>query len=184
MNTSMCRCALLAVIAIVLSGCASLFPESCEQFEERRKTTNYATEYSFESSKLNDDARALGKNELAVVPRYQMTLTSDSIPPCSHVKIKKELVLVRRDNVDVVFEEKREFFAEDGTRIAVKSEVLTKQLDKSGRYAAVVPLPIPTNAPPGKYRLTSTLTLKTKNNAKALVLGHSTAVFQVTAAKK
>ncbi len=178
------RSALFVAAALLLGGCASLFPESCEQFEEHRKQTNYATDYTFESSKVDGDTKTLGKNDLAVAPHYQMTLGSDSVSPCTHVKIKKELVLVRRDNPNLIFEETREFFAADGTRIAVKNEVLTGQLDKSGRYAATVPLPIPKNAPPGKYRLTSTLTLKTKGSTKSSVLARTAAVFQVTAGKK
>ena len=184
MNNVDCRPALLVATALLLGGCASLFPESCEQFEEHRKQTNYATDYTFERSKVDSDAKVLGKNDLAAAPRYEMTLDRDSVAPCTHVKMKKQLVLVRRENPNLIFEETREFFAADGARIAVKSEVLTRQLDKSGRYAATVPLPIPKNAPPGKYRLTSTLTLKTKGSAKSSVIARTAAVFQVTAGKK
>jgi hypothetical protein len=178
-----CRSALLALFALLSSGCAALVPETCEQFEERRKQTNYATEYAFEGTNVSSNSRALAKNELAAAPLYQMKLDTDNTRPCSHVKIRKEIALIRRDNTDLIFEETREFFTENGTRIAQKKEVLTGQLNKSGHYSAVVPLPIPRNAPPGKYRLTSTLMLRTRNDPKPKMLARTTASFQVTAAK-
>jgi hypothetical protein len=176
------RHAALGAIAMLLSGCATLFPETCEQFEENRKTANYNTEYKFENARL-DNAKPLGRNEMATAPRYQMRLDSENVRPCSHAKIKKQLTLVRRDNADLIFEETREFFTAGGKRIAQRTETLTT-LDKSGRYTATVPLPIPKNAPAGKYHLTSILTVKTKHNPKPIVLARSTATFTVTAPKK
>ena len=184
MNLRLYRPALLVGIAVLLTSCATLFPESCEQFEERRKQTNYATEYRLDSSSNQTaDVKALGKGELAAARTYRLRLDTERARPCSHVKIQKELVLVRRDNLGMTFEETREFFAENGTRIAVKNEVLTDQLRQSGRYLASVPLPIPKTSPPGKYRLTSTLTLKIKGSTKTVTLAKATASFQVTPAK-
>jgi hypothetical protein len=174
------RLAVLIGLTLVVQGCASLRQESCEQFEERRKQTNYATQYTFEGTKVSAEAKPLGKNDLAVAPRYEMTLDNDHPRPCSHVKLRKELTLMRRDNADLIFEETREFFTNDGKRIAEKKEVLTGQLDRSGRYSAFVPLPIPKNAPAGKYRVVSTLVLKTKGSTKTQLLGRTAAVLEVT----
>ncbi len=178
--------ALLAAISMLIAGCASLFPESCEQFDESRKTTNYATEYRLENRKMTGDIKPLGKGEVANVLGYTMQLDTERARPCSHLKINKEITLLRRDSPGIVFEETREFFAQDGTRIAVKNEVLTEQLKKSGRYASSVPLPIPKNAPPGKYRLTSTLTLKqkVKGVVKTVTLAKAATSFEVVEPKK
>ncbi len=173
------RYALIAAVTTLLNGCATFFPESCEQFEERRKKTNYATEYHRDSKKEIADLKPLGKGEMAVVLNYQMRLDTERARPCSHVSIQKELTLVRRSNSGIIIEETREFFAEDGTRIAVKNEVLTTQLNQTGRYTASVPLPIPKSAPAGKYRLTSTLTLKTKGATKATTLAKTAVNFEV-----
>lgn len=181
MNPRLHRSALLVSGAVLFTSCATLFPESCEQFEERRKQTNYATEYRLESSvNRTADVKALGKGELAAARAYKLRLDTERPRPCSHLKIQKEFILVRRDNLGLTFEETREFFAENGTRIAVKNEVLTDQLRQSGRYIASVPLPIPKNSPPGKYRLTSTLTLKMKGSTKAITLAKAAATFQVS----
>ncbi len=179
------RPALFVGVTILLTGCATLFPESCEQFEERRKQSNYATEYRLDGgNNQTADVKSLGKGEMAAARTYQLRLDTERARPCSHVKIQKELVLIRRDNPSVILEETREFFAENGARIAVKSEVLTDQLRQSGRYTASVPLPIPKTAPAGKYRLTSTLTLKMKGSTKVVTLAKAAASFQVAPLKQ
>jgi hypothetical protein len=183
----LCRPILFAGIAVFLSGCTTIsdmFADSCEQFEQRRKQTNYATDYQLESAKLPANVKPLAKNDMAAARSYQLSLNTERPRPCSYVKINKELVLVRRDNPGVIFEETREFFAADGTRIAVKTETLTEQLRQSGRYAASVPLPIPKNTPSGKYRLVSTLTLKFRGAAKPVALATAAASFEVMASKK
>lgn len=169
--------------AMLLSACSTLAPETCEQFEERRKTTNYATEYRLETTRLGKEFKPLRTNELAAVQDYRMNMGNDSVRPCSHVKIEKELTLLRRNIAGMVFEETREFFAENGTRIATKTETLSEQLVQSGRYSAQVPLPIPRNAPSGRYRLTSTLTVRMKGG-KTTILARSNASFRVGAPEK
>jgi len=174
------RSTLLAAMAVLLAACAMLRPQRCEQFEAGRNQ-NTDTHYVLETVALDGYVRTLGNEDMAIVPRYRLKLDTASAQPCSHINIRKELVLLRRDNPDMVFEESREFFAEDGTRIAVKNEVLTAQLGRSGRYAAVVPLPIPRNAPLGKYRIASTLTIRTRDNKQAQTLARSQVMFRVVA---
>jgi len=175
------RLTVLAAMTALLAACATLVPERCEQFETGRNETNTNTRYTIEAAALGDYSRTLGNEDMAIVPRYRLKLDTASAQPCSHINIRKELVLLRRDNPDLVFEESREFFAEDGTRIAVKNEALTAQLGRSGRYAAVVPLPIPRNAPLGKYRIASTLTIRTRDNKRTQTLARSQVMFRVVA---
>jgi len=166
----------LLVLALTLGGCATLARESCEQFDAARKSTNYATEYNRDTAHALKPLRA----GVAMAVDYRLQLDRARVAPCSHVTIRKELTLLRRDEAGAVLEETREFFAEDGTRIAVKQENLTNQLRHSGRYTAAVPLPIPKNAPAGAYHLVSTLTLKPKTGA-AQVLAKTGVSFDVIA---
>lgn len=171
---------MLAALALVLGGCASLAPQSCEQFDAARKTVDYATGYRHEEKQM---IAPLRKGPVAMALAYELKLDSTRVRPCSHVIIHKSLTLARRDDAAAVLEETREFFAEDGTRIAVKQENLTNQLRRSGRYTASVPLPIPKRAPAGAYHLVSTLTLKRKGSADQ-VLAKTAASFEVTASDR
>ncbi len=184
MTTLTLRYTLLLSLAIAAGGCAMLSPETCEQFDARRKQINYATEYRIENKGVPPDIQSLGKHEQAAARTYQLHLDGDRVRPCTHLKINKELVLIRRDNPKLILEETREFFADNGKRIAVKNEVLTDQLIQNGRYTASIQLPIPKEAPPGKYRIVSTLTLKLKGSNKATPLAKSSVSFEVTAPKK
>lgn len=166
-----------ANLVLLLSGCVTTAPESCEQFEARRKQTNYATDYQLQ---VGDAVKPPEKGEAAVVRLYQLRVTTERARPCTHVQLSKELLLARRDDNGMIFEERREFYAEDGSRIAVKTEVLKNQLGKSGRYIASTLLPIPRSAPAGKYRLVSTLSMKTKD--KTVTLTRSSVSFEVAPA--
>lgn len=166
--------AVLIALALLLGGCASLAPQSCEQFENARKKADYATEYRRNEK---EKVAPLRKGPAAMATQYQLRLDAERVRPCSHVTIHKTLALARRDDAGVMLEETREFFAEDGSRIAVKQENLTTQLRQGGHYSASVQLPIPKNAPAGAYHLISTLTLKVKGETH--VLAKTGASFEV-----
>ncbi|HYM46851.1 MAG TPA: hypothetical protein VES91_00130 [Burkholderiaceae bacterium] len=171
----------LASLAMLLGGCATLVPtESCEQFEARRKQVNYATEYRRDEKQTVTPMR---KGSAAMAMQYRLRLDPERVHSCSHVTIHKELVLSRRDDAGVTLEETREFFAEDGTRIAIKNENVSSQVRQSGRYTAAVLLPIPKNAPAGAYHLVSTLILKMKGTAENQVLAKTTVSFEVVPSK-
>jgi hypothetical protein len=171
----------VASFAVLFSGCATLVPtETCEQFEARRKQVNYATEYRRDEKQTVTPMR---KGFAAMAMQYRLRLEPERVRSCSHVTIHKELVLSRRDDAGVTLEETREFFAEDGTRIAIKNENLSNQLRHSGRYTASVLLPIPKNAPAGAYHLVSTLILKMKGSAENQVLAKTTISFEVVPSK-
>jgi hypothetical protein len=151
--------------AVLLGGCAALRqPSSCDQFEVKRKQTNYATEYKRDTKA---SVKSLAKGQ-AIIVEYDVRTDTSSARPCTHVTIYKDLMLARRVDIAFTIEEAWEFFAEDGTRITSKQENLTNQLRLSGRYTASVPLPIPRGAPPGKYYLVSTLTAKSRTGTETL----------------
>jgi hypothetical protein len=157
---------LLVALALLIGGCATVPRQTCEQFDAARKTTNYTTEYQRDDKEV---VKPLQRGPTAMALQYRLRLEADRVAPCSHVTIQKELTLSRREVAGAVLEETREFFSEDGTRIALKQENLTAQLRQSGRYRASVPLPIPKNAPAGAYYLVSTLTLKTRGAADQVI---------------
>ena len=77
------------------------------------------------------------------------------------------------------FEEIREFYAGDGTLIATKREIMSKQLSASGYYVATVPLPIPRLAPMGKYTVVSKLMVRTAGDRQGTLLAKASAGFRV-----
>jgi len=167
---------------LLVSGCASLTQETCAQFEERSKETDYTTQYRNSDTDLETSARhfkPLPKNTSAVARLYKLQLDTTTISPCHHVTIHKELYLLRAARPGMEFEEIREFYASDGTLIATKRETVSKQLSTNGYYVATVPLPIPRLAPVGKYLVVSKLLLRTAENQQGTLLAKASVGFQV-----
>jgi hypothetical protein len=166
------------ILIVLIAGCASFRPQTCEQFDAKRKQTNYATEYRRDAGA---NVKPLYKGA-ALAVEYDLSVDTDRAYPCSHVMIRKELTLTRRQDAGGAIDEIWEFYAEDGTRITIKNENLNSQLRQSGRYVASVPLPIPRGAPPGRYYVISTLTLRTRGDTH--VLAKTSASFDVVYAGK
>lgn len=175
--------AALAGMWLVISGCATFQEESCSQFEERRQETDYDTRYRFSESDSETAAhnfKPMPRGAGAVVRLYKMHVDQPRIKPCHDLTMRKEIYLQRTAGKNMVFEEVREFYTARGALIASKTENLSDQLRTSGYYFGDTPLPIPQNAPPGKYRIVSKLVMKTKNNkSRAMLLARTGAGFQV-----
>lgn len=180
--------AALVVMCLAISGCATFHEDTCAQFEERRKETDYDTQYRFSESDSETAAhnfKPMPRSAGAVVRLYKMSIDQPRIRPCHDLTIRKEIYLQRTAGTNLVLEEVREFYTSHGTLIASKTEVLSNQLRTSGYYFGDTPLPIPQNAPPGKYRIVSKLVMKTKNNkSRAMLLARTGASFQVLALDK
>ncbi len=176
------RLLVLAAAVLLLSGCAGFRESSCEQFRETRQETDYTTQYRLlESDTAARRFKPLPKGAVAVVRQYKMEVNTPEIKPCNHLKIQKEIYLLRKNDKNLVLEEIREFYTADGVLIATKSEFVGDQMRTSGYYAGSTPLPIPEKAPPGKYRIVSKLVMKRKNASRATVLARASATFQVIA---
>lgn len=174
--------AILAGICLLMAGCAAFREETCAQFEEQRKDTDYTTQYRFsepDSETAVRNFKQLPRGETAVVRLYKMRVDPPRIKPCHHLTIHKEIYLQRTADASRMLEEVREFYTADGALIATKTESVGDQLRTSGYYSGNTPLPIPENAPPGKYRIVSKLVLKVKNKSQAMVLAQTSAGFQV-----
>ncbi len=188
-----------ALALALLSGCASAPPaptaatapkagtaeppSACAAFEASRKTTRYTTVYRLAASDSDSAARnfkPLPAGENARARHYTLRFDRDEVSPCNHLLMRKELYLQRIPKTALGFQETREFFAGDGTLIAVKNETLDNQLPATGYYVATVPLPIPANAPAGNYRVVTKLVMQ-NTNGKAQLLATTSANFVVTA---
>ncbi len=168
--------------SLLASGCATIHEETCQQFEENRKDTDYSTQYQFSESDSETAARnfkPLPRGANAVVRLYRIHLDPPRVKPCRHLTIRKEIYLQQSARLNRTLEEVREIYTSDGTLIATKTESVGDRLRTSGYYTGETLLPIPENAPLGKYRIVSKLVLKTKKKSQAIVLTKTSASFQV-----
>jgi len=180
--------AALAGMCLAVSGCATFHEDTCAQFEERRKETDYDTQYRFSESDSETAAhnfKPMPRSAGAVVRLYKMHIDQPRIKPCHDLTIRKEVYLQRTAGTNMVLEEVREFYTAHGSLIASKTEILSNQLRTSGYYFGDTPLPIPQNAPSGRYRIVSKLVMKTKNDkSRTVLLARTSASFQVLALDK
>jgi hypothetical protein len=173
---------ILVGLSLIASGCATIREETCEQFEESRKDTDYSTQYQFSESDSETAARnfkPLPSGANAAVRLYRIHLDSPKVKPCRHLTIRKEIYLQQSARLNRTLEEVREIYTSDGTLIATKTESIGDRLRTSGYYTGDTKLPIPESAPLGKYRIVSKLVLKTNKKSKAIVLAKTSASFQV-----
>lgn len=173
---------MVAGLTLLISGCATFHENTCARFEENRKDRDYSTQYRIseadsEAASRNFKKRPRGKT--AIVRLYKMRVDPPSIKPCRHLVIHKEIYLQRDVQTHAKLEEVRDFYTDNGKLIASKTESIGDQLRTSGYYTGETPLPIPENAPPGKYRIVSKLVMKTTGKSQAIVLSRTTTSFEV-----
>ena len=173
---------LFTCLGLLLTGCASFPQQTCGQFEENRKGTDYTTQYRLSESDSQTAAgnfKNLPRGKNVAVRSYKMHIDPPRITPCRHLTIHKEMHLQRNIRANQVLEEVREFYADSGALIATKTETVGGQLRASGYYTGAALLPIPENAPMGKYRIVSKIVLRMKNKSTATVLAKTSISFEV-----
>jgi hypothetical protein len=173
---------LIVGLSLIASGCATIHEETCEQFEVNRKDTDYSTQYQFSESdsELADKYfKPLPRGANAVVRLYRLQLDPPKVTPCRHLTIRKEIYLLQSTRQKRSLKEVREIYASDGALIATKTESIGDRLSTSGYYTGETLLPIPKNAPLGKYIIVSKIVLKTNKKSRTVVLAKSSASFQV-----
>ena len=173
---------ILVGLSLIASGCATIHEETCEQFEANRKDTDYSTQYQFsesDSETATKNFKPLPPGANAVVRLYRIQIDPPKVKPCRHLTIRKEIYLLQSARLKRTLEEVREIYTHDGALIATKTESVGDRLRTSGYYTGETLLPIPENAPLGKYRIVSKLVLKTKKKSRAIVLAKASASFQV-----
>lgn len=166
------RCAtLMTALSILLGGCASMDNFSCDMHEHSTRSTKPITTYSPAEPKPNAAAPyTLPAGSNAQVSTYKLTFQPGFTKPCSSITLRKDVVIQRSEDAQVVLNEIREFYAEDGTLIATATQDVSAQVKKSGAYIALTPLPIPKSAPPGKYKIVNKLMFERRGDRRPAAL--------------
>lgn len=148
----------LFAVLVFLAGCAGTSEYACERQEERARGTKPTTTYKLVKPKAGEaGVRTLPSGSVAMAPTYRMKFKPPYAEQCTTITLYKDVVIQRSSDRDVVLSEVREFYAEDGTLITSFTQDVTSQVLASGTYVATTPLPIPKNAPPGRYKIVSKL---------------------------
>ena len=160
------RFALCAVLLSAwLGGCASMDQFSCDMQEKNTRGIKPVTTYTHTGAVQ----RALPAGSIAQAPTYKLAFKPGYTKPCTTLTLHKDAVILRSDETNVVLNEIREFYSEDGTLIASSTQDISEQVKKSGTYTASTPLPIPKSAPPGKYKIVSKLIFERSGDRRAPV---------------
>jgi hypothetical protein len=149
---------LAASAAFLLNGCVSMEEFGCDMHETQTRGTKPQTTYELTEAKPGQPpARMLPAGSVPQVPVFSISFKPGYTKPCTTLTLHKNVVLMRSNDRDVVITEVREMYADDGTLIIPASQDITEQVMRSGHYLATTELPIPRNAPPGKYKVINKL---------------------------
>ena len=161
------RAALVTALALLVHGCASMDDFGCDVRAQNARSAKPITTYRPAPPRPNAaPPYSLPAGSVAQVSTYKLTFRPGFTKPCTTVAIHKDVVIQRSDEAQVVLNEVREFYAEDGTLIATANQDVSEQVGKSGSYRATTPLPIPKSAPPGKYKIVSKLFFERRGERK------------------
>lgn len=155
----------------------------CKLYRWRNQELRYHTSYQYdedETRTAREKYKPLpAKGVYAIARLYAIEPDMAEARPCSNLTIKKRLFLQRRDDSDFVLSEISEFYAEDGTLITTNSQVITEQIQRTGYYMAHDPLPIPEEAPPGRYQLVIKIVLTKKGRKTAFLLASTKTEYRI-----
>lgn len=147
-----------ATVLLLLGGCAGLDERACDAREAENRGVKPVTTYRLAALPPGQtEPRNLPAGSVPMVSTYKLSFKPGFTKPCSDTVLYKDVVIQRGPGDDLVLNEIREFYAEDGTLITSNAQDVTAQIRQSGNYVATTPLPIPKKAPPGKYRIVSRL---------------------------
>jgi len=164
------RPVLLTLITLLLGGCASMEEYSCDMHEQQTRGEKPVTSYRLVQPKPGQaPARILPAGSVAQVPTYTLSFKPGFTKPCTTLSLYKDVVIYRSNDADMVLNEIREFYAEDGTLIATNTQDITAQVKTSGVYIATTPLPVPKSAPPGKYKIVNKLLFERRHERRPAV---------------
>lgn len=178
--------ALVTALSLFASGCVSVPQDACVQFEDQSKNGDYSTKYVYSDSDSETAAtnfKQLPRGRTVFVRLYTMYLAPPKIGPCNYLAIHKDVYIQRKGNAGLALEEIREFYTASGTLIATKTERVSDQFRTTGYYTGDTSLPIPPNAPLGKYRIVTKLVAKTRHTHRIIVLARTSASFQIVPRK-
>lgn len=157
----------ITALMALLQACATVDDFGCDVHEQNARTTKSITTYRPAPARPNAaPVYSLPAGSVPQVTTYKLTFRPGFTKPCTTVTLHKDVVIQRSDEAQVVLNEIREFYAEDGTLITSATQDVTGQVTKSGSYTATTPLPIPKIAPPGKYKIVSKLMFERRGERK------------------
>jgi len=171
---------LWTLLLSLLAGCATTNDFGCDMHESRMREAKPVTTYQAVSPKPGQLApRVLPAGSAPQAPTYTMTFKPGFTKPCTTVTLRKDVVILKSSDNDVTFSEIREFYAEDGTLITTSTQNITEQVKHSGIYIATTPLPIPRNAPPGKYKIVSKLQAERRGERRPIPVAKAEGFFYI-----
>jgi len=174
------RYLLTPILLAPLAGCVTTGELSCDIHESRTKQLKPTTTYEYVKLKPGQSApRTLAGGSLPQVPTYTMKFVPGFTKPCTTITLHKDVMLLRSNDKGVVFNETREFYAEDGTLITSTTQNISEQVPRSGVYIATTPLPIPRNAPPGKYKIVSKLQAERRGDRRPSQVAQTQGFFYI-----
>ncbi len=163
-----------------ISADASLL---CKLYKWRNQEVRYHTSYQYDEEETRTAQGKYkplpAKGVYAIARLYAIEPDTREARPCSNLTIRKRLFLQRRDDPDFVLSEISEFYAEDGTLITTNRQAVTEQIQRTGFYRAHDPLPIPEDAPPGRYELVTKLVLTKKGRKTAFLLASTKTAYRI-----
>jgi hypothetical protein len=161
---------LVLLLATLLGGCASISNFSCDMHESQTRGAKPVTTYTLTTPQGSAAPRTLPAGSVALAPIYTITFKPGFTQPCTTLTLHKDVTIERSNEADVILNEIREFYAENGTLITTATQDISDQVKTSGVYIATTPLPIPKSAPPGKYKIVSKLMFERRGNRRAPIL--------------
>ena len=151
-----------ASLALALAGCVRVPPPSSHpQSTACRVGTAWSTAYA--------RVRRLGglaPGQVRIL-RYRVTAEPALGRPCGSLTLNKKLIL-RRGKGPLRIVEIRDFYAQ-GRLVADHRAFIGHELTDSGVYKARVTLPIPAQAPAGRYEIVSLLYARWGHGAPTLI---------------
>jgi len=170
----------LPILLSLLAGCATTNDFGCDAHESRMRDTKPVTTYQTVKPKPGQAApRTLPAGSLPQVPTYTLSFKPGFTKPCTTITLNKDVVILKSDDNDVSLSEIREFYAEDGTLITSATQNINDQVKRSGIYLATTPLPIPRNAPPGKYKIVSKLQAERRGDRRPIPVARAEGFFYI-----
>ena len=156
---------------------------ACKFYSWRNQELRYHTTYRYTEAETHAAQSRYPplpvKGVYAIARLYAIEPDAPEARPCSNLSIEKRLFLQRRDDPEFVLREISEFYAEDGTLITTNSQVVTEQMPRTGYYMAHDLLPIPEDAPPGRYHLVTKLILTKEGRKATFLLGSSKTEYRI-----
>jgi len=175
-----CRISLVLILLAPLAGCVTTEEISCDMHESRTKQLKPLTTYQLlRPSPGQTVPRTLAHGSLPQAPTYAMRFEPGFTKPCTTITLHKDVVVLKSNDKDTVLSETREFYAEDGTLITTTTQNISDQVLYSGRYHATTPLPIPRNAPPGKYKIVSKLQAERRSDRRTTPVARAEGFFYI-----